>query len=285
MSKRWIINYLLFFLIILFSWIGNQSDPIKVDLSILQAQAKSIKNIKIETAKYTFEFEKTGTRWQFTAPFKWPASNINLDRISSIVNLQSISNLPSSKIDLSTLGLRFPKIIVSLNEDTIAFGDANQIGSKRYIMVNDTVHLVLDNHYPMLNSTISTFMDKSLIPQSFQLKRLELPEFTLNRESNSSWSTDKPFKEFSADLSNQLIQNWQSLEATQIRPYDKKRYPLKKINAITETKTIEYFLMSIKPEIILARADLDLQYHFDDDHYYDLFSLINQKRPLPIAKP
>ena len=40
---------------------------------------------------------------------------------------------------------------------------------------------------------------------------------------------------------------------------------------------IEFHLMSIKPEIVIARPDLGVQYHFSEKQYYDLLSIIKQE--------
>lgn len=287
MSKRWLINYFLLFLIILFGWLGKPiTDPDPIDTStIINVQPEDIKTIRIETKNEILQFNKTLNHWYFTSPIHWPASDINLERIASLVNLEPHSSLPSNEIDISTLGLRFPKAVITLNKNVIIFGDSNQIGSRRYLLVNDTVHLVTDNHLPLTTQGLTGFINKTLLPKSLTLTELKLPQFTLSRTESASWSVDKPFDGYSADQSNQLINNWQTLESTKIKRYENKSTPLKKITAQTNEGSIEFYLLSIQPEIVLARADLGVQYHFDDAFYYDLFSLKKQKMPLDTPTP
>ncbi len=281
MSKRWLINYLLFFLIILMGYLGKPiTDPPAKTNTILSAEPKDIDSIRIETSTSNLLFKKTAEQWNIITPIQWPASQINLQRISSIANLEPYSSLPSDEIDISTLGLRFPKAVITLNKDTVVFGDTNRIGSRRYILVKDTVHLVPDNHLPLTAIGLTGFINRTLLPKSLTLTRLKLPQFTLSRDTSASWSVDKNFDGYSADQSNQLIAQWQTLESPNITPYENKSTPLKKITATTNRGDIEFFLMSIQPEIILARADLGVQYHFDGSFYYDLFSLKKQKMPL-----
>lgn len=281
MSKRWLINYFLLFLIILMGYLGRPiTDPQEKTTTILSAVPQDIKTIKIETKDETLQFNKPLNSWFFTSPIEWPASDINLERIASLVNLEPHSSLPTSEIDISTLGLRFPRAVITLNEDVIVFGDSNQIGSRRYLLVNEIVHLVTDNHLPLTTRGLTGFINKTLLPKSLTLNQLKLPQFTLSRTDSASWSVDKPFDGYSADQSNQLIRHWQTLESTKIKLYENKSTPLKKIIADTNEGLIEFFLLSIQPEIVLARADLGVQYHFDDSFYYDLFSLKKQKMPL-----
>lgn len=282
MSKRWLINYFLIFLIILFSWIGTPNTEPKETVTISETTPQAITRISIETKDKKLEFNKPLDRWFITQPIQWPASDINLERLSTLVKLEPHSSLPNTEIDISSLGLRFPEAVITLNNEVIIFGDRNQIGSRRYLMVNDTVHLVTDNHLPFISTGLSGFINKSLIPHAFNIEQLQLPAFTLAKESNS-WTTNKPFEGYSADQSNQLITHWQTLESTNIKPYKQNVTPQKKILAKTDQGELEFHLISIQPEIVIARPDLGVQYHFPDDRYYDLFSLKQQKMPLETA--
>ncbi|MBL7004997.1 MAG: hypothetical protein ISR69_13350 [Gammaproteobacteria bacterium] len=281
MSKRWLINYLLFFLVILFSWIGTPKPENTTPETLLKLTPKEVSDLRIETKQGIIDFQKKQEHWYINNPIQWPASDINIQRIVSLVNVTPQSSLPNTEIDISTLGLRFPEAVVIANNNVIAFGDSNQLKSRRYIMVNETVHLIDDVYLPLIQAGLTGFIGKALLPKTLTLKQLELPDYTLSRDQSASWTIDNTFEGYSADQSNQLINNWQTLQSTSIKPYVPTKTPLKKISVSTEQGDFEFYLMSIQPEIILAREDLGLQYHFDDSRYYDLFSLKHQRMPLP----
>ena len=281
MSKRWIFNYLLLFLIILMTWVGQPNKSKPEIHTLLTTHAKDIDRVKIETKKETLSFKKEHNQWYLTEPVQWLASNINLKRIVSLADVKPPSSLPSNQIDLSTLGLGFPKAAVTLNKDTVTFGDTNQIGSRRYVLNNNTVHLIPDNHLAIINLGLTGLINKSLIAKPIEIKEMRLPNFTLTfNPEKATWAVDKPPKNYSADQSNLLINHWQTKQATQIKAYNKKSTPLKKITANTSSGNIVFYLLHIQPELVLARPDLGLEYHFDADAYYDFFSLAKQKQPL-----
>ena len=72
-----------------------------------------------------------------------------------------------------------------------------------------------------------------------------------------------------------------------IYPYHKKELTIKHIQRYQITHTprqkivteldnggiIEFYVLSIKPEIVIARPDLGLQYHFGEDQFYGLLSV------------
>ena len=274
MSKRWIINYLLFTLIIIFTWIGAKY-PITEDQlinrnAITTLKAQDINTIQIETADTKLELSKQDGQWYLLQPVQWFASNIAAERISTLATLEPQSRLPSNEIDPATLGLTIPKAVVTLNQQRIYFGDTNRIGNRRYLMVDDQVFLASDIHYPFMQTGISGLLDNRLLPPPVELQSLEFKDFNLTK-TEQGWqsSTDSP-----ALAAQQLIDHWRQNQASSIKPFDDSLTPLQKIRAhLSNDQIIEFYLLSIKPQIILARPDLRLQYHFPDHQYYDLLSL------------
>jgi len=274
MSKRMLINYLLVILIIIFTWIGIKY-PINEDQKINRNAITTLKpgnitDIKIETADETLVLKKQGTSWSVTSPVNWFANNISVERIASLAAVEPQSKLPINEIDISTLGLRIPKAVVTLNQKSIYFGDTNRIGNRRYLMAEPNVYLVSDIHYIFINQGLSGLLDNRLLPSQLDFTKLRFPAFSVTK-SGSTWSTDATGKSPQAAL--QLVTNWRQKQAS-IRPYDKTLNPLHKIKARLQSgEEIEFFVLSIKPEIIIARPDLNIQYHFSDDQYYELLSL------------
>ncbi len=274
-SRRWLINYLLIIMIIIFTWIGKnyqvETDGQVDAASITQLKPQEIDSIRIETADQTIQLQKQDSRWQITQPLAWLANNIAAERLATLANTPFSSNLEKDQIDLSTLGLRIPKAVVTLNQQPIYFGDVNRIGNRRYLLVDPMIYLVNDIHYAFISQGVGGLVDKRLLPPALDLRSLQFPSFQLQREQQG-WSAsveDKPTEQIT-----RLLENWQQTEARSIRDYDKTLTPLSKVKVgLQDGDRLEFYLLSIKPEIILARPDLNLQYHFSEQLYYDLLSL------------
>ncbi len=275
LSKRWIINYLLITLIIIFSWIGNKY-PINEDQKIDQKTITSIKPqdvelLKIETADEMIQLQKVAGNWKITKPIEWLANNISVQRLVTLANLQPGSKLPIEEIDLSTLGLSLPRAVVTLNQQPVYFGGSNQIGNRRYLQVDSYVYLADDIHYPFIGLGLPGLVDNRLLPASLNLRSLQFNDF-LVRKNQQTWVSDEA--SHSAEKTSQLISNWQTEPASKIQVYDTALSPMQKITATLVTgEVIDYYLLSIQPEIIIARPDLKLQYHFQDHLYYGLLSM------------
>lgn len=275
LSRRWLINYLLLTLIIVLTWVANKY-PIREDQkikrdTITQLRAQDVSRIKIETADAIIRLQKQGSRWLITDPVSWYANNITAERLSTLATLEATSRLPRDQIKLSTLGLTIPKAVVTLNDLGIYFGNTNQIGNRRYLMVGDNVFLSDDIHYPFISQGLSSLLDMRLLPASVSLKSIKASGFFLHKQQ-TQWVSDNPGHD--ADAVQALISNWQTLQASSLQPYNRSLTPLHKVTAITEDDTsIEFFVLSIKPEIVIARPDLDIQYHFPDHQYYKLLAI------------
>lgn len=275
MSRRWLINYLLFTLIIIFTWIGYKY-PITEDQqinknSITSLRAQDVNEIKIETVDDTVKLKKQDVNWRIIRPVQWYANNIAVERLTTLASLEPYSKLPRDEIDLSTLGLQIPKAVVMLNRLNIYFGETNRIGNRRYLMVGTHVYLASDIHYSFIAQGVAGLLDNRLLPSQLELESLQFANFKLHKAS-TGWTSDQTNK--SVSNINRLIDSWQHKQASRISSYDASLIPLNKIKAaLKNNEVIEFYILSIKPEIIIARPDLKLQYHFPDHQYYQLLSL------------
>lgn len=281
MSKRMVINYLLLVLIIIFTWVGNKY-PIRDDQlikrnAITLLKPQTITRMRIETADQTIQLEKQGNSWRLLSPINWFANNIAAERLTTLASVEPQSTLPKNDIDLSTLGLRIPRAVVTLNDDSVYFGDTNRIGNRRYLMVEPNVYLASDIHYAFISQGLHGLTDNRLLPSALPLTSLQLPGLKLSKQP-SGWgseSGDRP-----AEKAAQLILNWQQSQASSIKTHNESLAPIKKIRAgLEDGKQIEFYLLSIKPEIIIARPDLKLQYHFPDHQYYELLAIKADQPP------
>lgn len=274
-TRRWIINYLLLILIIIFTWIGIKY-PIRDDQkferdAITTLKPQQVENIRIETADGSIQLEKKNNRWFIRSPLIWFADNVAAERLASLAGAKVHSKLPKAEIDISTLGLRIPKAVITLNQKSIYFGTTNQIGSRRYLMTDTTVFLVDDIHYAFIQNGLAGLIDKRLLPPGVNLRSLQFSDFSLTQQSGNWVSDQKPVDTTAAQS---LVNHWQNTQASRVQAYDTGLTPLKKITAsFDNNESSEFFVLSIQPEIIIARPDMKLQFYFPEHLYYDLLSL------------
>ncbi len=281
-SKRWIINYVLVVLIVVFTYVGNRFDVetgYQPQQGIINLKPAEVNSIAIDTADRSLKLQREGSGWRLTSPIQWPASNINVKRLLDIVNREAESRLAANEIDLATIGLQFPRAILSLNDIQVLFGETNNIGERRYLMIGSTVFLLPDLHLPFISQGLVGFVDRRLLPRGLELIELRLPAFELTRNAENTWQLGNA-DGFDQDKIDQLIANWQVLEATRVDLYNSAAIPRQIIEALLANgNTHEFFVLSIDPQIIIAHPQIGLQYYFDKNLYYQLLALSKDETP------
>lgn len=282
-SRRWIINYVLVVLIVIFTYVGNRfavTTGYQPQQRISELKPADIDSLEIQTADALLTLQRDADGWLLESPIRWPANNINIERLLSIVNSDADSRLPADEINLATLGLQFPKAALRINDTQLLFGATNNIGERRYIMIDSTVFLLPDIHLPFFAQGLISIVDRRLLPRRYSISRLKLPGFEINRDANDSWRVANADDGFEQDQINRLVANWQDLEATKIKPFDTGATPRQKLEiALQDGSKFKFFLMSIDPEIVIAHPQIGLQYHFRADLYYQLIALRPHETP------
>ena len=281
-SRRWIINYVLIVLLVLFTYIGNRFDVktgYQPQQPVTELKSGTIETVEIKTADASLLLKRQDTVWVIESPIRWPANNVNVERLLDIVNSETESRLSADEIDLATLGLDFPKAMLRLNDTRVLFGATNNIGARRYTMIDATVYLLPDVHLPFISQGLMSVVDRRLLPRNFSLNTLRLPGFEISRAADNRWRLAGSEK-FTPQQISALVDNWQGLEASRIKAFNGTGTPRQKIVAhLDNGQEYEFFLMSIEPEIVIANPEIGLQYHFRADLYYQLIGLRADEEP------
>lgn len=275
-SRRWIINYVLVVLIVIFTYVGNRFG-VQTGYQPLQhitgLKPENIESVEIQTADTALALKRDSDGWMLESPIRWPANDVNVERLLRIASVETDSRLAANEIDLATLGLKFPKAILRLNDTEVLFGATNNIGARRYTMVGSTVFLLPDQQLPFITQGLTAMVDRRLLPRTNELTVFKLPEFEIRRDDNNTWQLIGA-NGFEQGKIATLVENWQNLEASRLKLFAANKMPQHKIRVqFANGQNQEFFVMSIDPEIIIANPRIGLQYHFPADLYYQLISL------------
>ena len=275
-SRRWIINYVLVVLIVIFTYVGNRFDVqtgYQPQQHITGLKPENIESVEIQTADTVLALKRDSGGWMLESPIRWPANDVNVERLLGIASVETDSRLAANEIDLATLGLKFPKAILRLNDTEVLFGATNNIGARRYTMVGSTVFLLPDQHLPFITQGLAAMVDRRLLPRTDELTVFKLPEFEISRDDLNNWQLIGA-DGFEPGQIATLVDNWQNLEASRVKLFSANKVPQQKIRVqFADGQNQEFFVMSIDPEIIIANPRIGLQYHFPTDLYYQLISL------------
>jgi len=276
LSKRWIVNALLVALIVGLSLVGIFFEPsatVEKKLAISQLTADEVDTIDIETGNLQLRLQRVNDGWDIESPINWPAQENNVRRLLSILKIEADPLADSADVDLAALGLKQPKASMRFNGVPLLFGATNNIGERRYAMLDEKLYLLPDVHLVFVNQGLAGLIDRRLLPGPSGIVSLRLPDLEISLDENDLWRSNQAIEFPQASLLR-LVDNWRTLQATRISNFDLELPPRQLIEIeLADGEVIEFLLMSEDPEIIIAHPNLGLQYHFRRDYRDQLITL------------
>jgi len=275
LSKRWIINYILLVLIaaLTYAGLGIDKEPgSETPTGISELAVQDIDALEIEKGDSLLRLKRSDGAWMIEAPINWPAHGAGVERLLGIVDIDADSLGNAADVDLAALGLHEPVAALRFNDNPLLFGTYNNIGARRYAMIESKVYLLPDAYLPFITQGLAGIIDRHLLPRRFTLGSMRFPEFEIRRDDDNGWRSTHAKPVASARLA-QLVENWQALKASRVTPYLPGSAPRQVIGLqLTNGRSLEFLLVSSDPEIVIAHPQIGLQYHFRSNYYNQLIS-------------
>ena len=163
LSKRWIVNALLVVLIVGLSLVGVFFEPsatVEKKPAISQLTADQVDTIDIETGDLQLRLQRVNDGWDIESPINWPAQENNVRRLLSILKIEADALSDTADVDLAALGLQQPKASIRFNGIPLLFGATNNIGGRRYAMLDEKLYLLPDVHLVFVNQGLAGLIDR-----------------------------------------------------------------------------------------------------------------------------
>jgi hypothetical protein len=198
-----------------------------------------------------------------------------------ILTEQSEGALTVAEADLARLGLAPPKASLGVNDLDFDFGDNHPLDARRYVKIGAEVHLLVDTVYYLLVGNAAEYLDKALVDPGSELKTIALPDRVLAR-GEKAWS-DSSTTPLSADAVQSTVAAWRDVRAYNVRT----RGDAPATGTITLTAvdgaTRRYEIVGTEPALVLARADLGVEYEIDAS---EADALLGRAKPAePVVAP
>ncbi|MDC1286572.1 DUF4340 domain-containing protein [Gammaproteobacteria bacterium] len=276
LSKRWIINTVLIALIVGLAYAGFHFEPgstVEVKPGISELTPDEVHSIDIQSGDLRLRLQRGIDGWDLKAPINWPAHDTNVRRLLSILKIEASALADAVDVDLATLGLLQPKASMRFNDIPLMFGATNNIGERRYVMLDTTIYLLPDVYLVFVTQGLAGLVDRRLLPRRSEIVSLRLPDLEISLDDDNLWHSNRAI-EFSQSSLLQLVDNWQALQATRISHFDLGLMPRQLIEIeLADGQLVEFLLMSEDPEIVIAHPDIGLQYHFRPEYRDQLIAI------------
>ena len=269
MPSRTLLNIALFLTIVLLAVYIYETDQLEQTSStsaqLTQLSAEDVTQISIRHNQRRIELERNHGKWHMLQPINIEANSYRIDTLLNLLNTASHAVYATTDIELDKFGLSEAGTSISFNDLSIDFGIVNPINNYRYVRIGDSVHLIDDHYYPLLSSQTGTLVARELIAADAVIDKLVLPEQTLHRDENDfrhSSATAGP------DAINETLHHWQHSQAFGVHNY-MQREPLANISVYLagNAEPVQFYVTDVEPWLIIARPELDIEYHFNLEFY------------------
>lgn len=283
MKNRWLLNLILLLVVaglVAFLYLrpkpGAETDTTYEVSNYKMAEFNAI-SIEFPT-KAPVTFEKVGGYWQLTAPYKARADQASVQRILSVIAAKTEAKINSS--DLEKYGLQNPAIKLQLfrnknDVEIFLFGTYNPVTDEQYVMHDKVIYLLPNSYSEAAATQVIEMVDKAPLKPTekvagFDFSRLEQwEELRLNLDLvDGQWKVSiAKAKPQQNELNEWLDFSWLQTQAKAVELYTPDRkttYPSFEIK-LRDGSKVHFDKIQESPELILARPDEGLLYHFPPD--------------------
>ena len=269
MNTRTLLNLILacvalLLVLVIFYQPGLGPEPVAPPMTSIAAD--SITSIRVTRKERTpLTFTKSASGWQLEQKQDLPASEFQLRALLGILGTRPARSYPGSALELTSVGLDPPQATLLLNDTLIVIGNTEPLERKRYIQHEDTIYLVTDKYQHLINADWTNFVDRRLLPENTALTTLLLPDLSLTLTEDRQWQLSPEDSAVNTKAIQALVAQWQAANATYIRRYDRPATPESiTLKFADDTETVTLYLIEQEAELILARPDWGIEYHFPD---------------------
>lgn len=304
MKNRWIINVVLLLVVAglaAFVYFRPKSEVQGLEkFEVSNFKLAEFNRVQVDfPARSQIVFGKENNYWYLKAPYQARADQASVHRILSIIAAKTTTKITPKNgqafdaEEIAKYGIDQPSVRLHLirdenSQEEFLFGTFNPVNDEQYVAHGQAVYLLPITYSEAASTQVIELADKKpLIPSAkivgFDFARLEQWEDTrLNLDLvNGQWKVSaEKAKPTQSELNEWLDFSWKQATAKsveQYKPDPRQTYPSFEVK-LADGKKVHFDKMQESPELLLARPDEGLIYHFGSD---EGFTMLNPPINLP----
>lgn len=280
MNKRQGLNIglvVLVLLLALLAWYESGRDKAPPHPPLTSLMPGAVNKIEIVRRDHgTIILTGQGDNWWLKEPVRIAANRFRVESILGVLTTDSLAQFPAAGKDLAAFGLKQPAVRARFNNTELVFGALTPVDQRRYVLVGDTVHLIVDSYFFDFVAEASDFASRNLVPTRQRIAGLTTPAFQLEQDAEGKWAVRPADYALSADAIQAVIEEWQHAQAVKVALYQSAPA----LGRVTLTLAgqrgaLHYEIAAEEPEWILARPEVGLEFHLSAEQGRRLFARAN----------
>mgnify|MGYP001812159407 CR=1 FL=1 len=271
MKSRLILNLVLLLALVglgLYAYLrpGEEQDP---GIAVSQLERSDVVRVTIERGtKMDIEMAQRDGRWLMLRPYQTRVEPLQLARLLDLTEATASDVLPAD--NLARYGLDPPTARVTLNDQSFAFGNTNEITNEQYLARGDQIYLVrtfLGYNIPL---DVTKLLSHKLLGESEKPVEFNFGDWQAVKNDKGAWSLQgkPPEADVDAPTADQLnvwAAEWNLASALAVQPFQGtprgERIRIRLGNGSSAT----FRVLSRQPDVQLLRVEENMLYRLGTD--------------------
>jgi hypothetical protein len=273
LARRWLMNAVLLIVVAgfgVFAWYRGAYPPTEAKPQLTDVKADAVQKIEIARPRQPIvRLERADGGWRLTTPITARADSFAVNSLLRVLQAPVDGDITPTDDNLARYGLQPPQLVVRFDTTEVAFGERHPLKDERYVKFGSAVRLVAGQYYAQASVRATNLIDSRLIEPGRKLTSIKLPDFTLTQK-DGAWKREPEIAALSSDRINAFVDEWRHARALQVEVQKEKKKILDTVVLGFEkpdggTSVLNIGVLARRPELVLHRADENLDYHFPED--------------------
>jgi len=244
----------------------RSKEPSDTGIKLTQLKRDDVSRITLERrGSPTIQLEKREGRWRITAPLQTRAEPTQVDRLTDITMATAKHKLPPG--DLPRYELDPPKLKLTLNDDTFAFGRINDVTNEQYVANAGALYLVAPFYGYGMPTEVNKLASRKLLDDSEVPVAFDFGRYRIVRDDRGNWTIEGSYpaqrgKVLSQDDYNRWADEWRITSSLGVESHRGARGKERLVVHFKNGKKVSLEILQKQPEFLLIRGDENMQYRF-----------------------
>lgn len=276
MTNRWFINGLLLCIALglgAFLWDRPKVAAPARARKLAVMKAASVSTVEVQRkGQPTILLKREGSRWLVLKPLKARADRFRVEALTDLVQADTSDRFKAPQDRLAGFGLAPPQAVLTLNKQRVLVGRRRPFGDLRYVLMNHTIALVPAAAIHPRRLSPNSFLSTKLLSARIHPVGFALPHFAIIRK-RGIWRAIPKVARVSSDRINAFVDAWRYARALSVSRYHGQavlgriviRYRTQGAKKPGPPQALTIDILATQPELVLARPDQGLEYHFPEE--------------------